>query len=242
MPKRKGRMGNRPQTADHRLQTKGSRLETAILRKKLLGLYRELYRSFGPQYWWPAKTKFEIIIGAILTQNTAWKNVEKAIANLAGEKLLTPASLRGVSKKRLAALIGPSGYYNVKADRLKHFSDFLYKKYGGSLKKMFSRDARILRQEMLDVKGMGRETVDSILLYAGRKPVFVVDAYTKRILSRHNIIGATSDYDSVQDLFMRSLPRSEPLFNEYHALLVRLAKEICKKSPRCETCPVRKIF
>lgn len=212
------------------------------MRRKLLRLYNQLYRSFGPQHWWPAKTNFEVIVGAILTQNTAWSNVEKAIRNLAREKLLTPASLKHIKKKRLANLIKPSGYYNIKADRLKSFSNFLFKRYSGSLKKMFSQDVRSLRRELLEVKGIGEETADSILLYAGEKPIFVVDAYTKRILSRHNIISHDTDYDSVQRLFMSNLPRDESLFGEYHALLVKLAKDICKKTPRCNQCPAKKIL
>ena len=212
------------------------------VREKLLKLYDSLYKNFGPQYWWPARTNFEIIVGAILTQNTAWSNVEKAIANLAKRRLLTPCSLENIRKRSLANLIKPSGYYNIKADRLKNFTSFLFRKYNGSLKKMFSRDVASLRNELLQVKGLGKETVDSILLYAGKKPVFVVDAYTKRILLRHNVIGGNSSYDSVQRLFIDNLPPDELLFGEYHALLVKLAKDICRKMPKCDICPVRKIF
>lgn len=198
-----------------------------------------LYEHYGPQYWWPAKTKFEVIVGAILTQNTSWKNVEKAIRNLAGAKLLTPASMKNINKKKLASLIKPSGYYNVKAGRLKNFINFLFKKYGGSLKKMFSQDVVILRKDLLGVKGLGPETVDSILLYAGQKPVFVVDAYTRRILSNHKLITAADKYHNIQRLFMDSLPADTALFNEYHALLVRLAKEACTTAPKCGTCPAK---
>jgi len=212
------------------------------MRKKLYRLYKGIYKSFGPQHWWPARTRFEIIVGAILTQNTAWTNVEKAIANLAKAKLLAPRSLKDIKKKRLAYLIKPSGYYNIKTERLKSFVNFLYKRYGGSLKKMFSQDVQSLREELLGVKGLGKETVDSILLYAGKRPIFVVDAYTKRILSRHNIISDDKDYDSIQRLFMDNLPSDQSLFGEYHALLVRLAKDICKKIPKCNLCPVKKIL
>ena len=212
-------------------------------KKKLLRIYKALYRHFGPQHWWPAKTKFEVIVGAILTQNTAWSNVEKAIRNLAREKLINPSSLSKIRKNRIARLIKPSGYYNVKTERLKSFLNFLQKRYGGSIKRMFYRPTDILRHELLRVKGLGKETVDSILLYAGKRPVFVVDAYTKRILSRHKIAPNDSDYDSIQQLFMRNLPNNELLFNEYHALLVKLAKDVCfKKNPRCGSCPVRKII
>lgn len=212
------------------------------MRKKMLAIYEVLSESFGPQYWWPAKTRFEVIVGAILTQNTAWSNVEKAITNLAREKLLNPSSLSTIKKKRLAYLIKPSGYYNIKADRIRNFVNFLFKKYNGSLRKMFLQDIQNLRQELLEVKGLGKETVDSILLYAGKKPIFVVDAYTRRILSRHDIVAEHSSYDEIQRLFMDNLPRNESLFNEYHALLVRLAKDICKKTPLCNFCPLKKIL
>lgn len=203
-------------------------------------LYNVLYEAFGPQHWWPAKTRFEVIVGAILTQNTAWTNVEKAIRNLAREKLLSPSALKAVNKKKLARLIRPSGYYNIKADRLKNFSRFLDRRYGGSLRKMFCLDVKALRAELLSVNGLGKETVDSILLYAGRKPVFVVDAYTKRVLFRHKIMPEGSDYDAIQGLFMEHLPHDEALFGEYHALLVNLAKDLCgKKKPKCNVCPAR---
>jgi endonuclease-3 related protein len=212
------------------------------MRKKLLALYDRLYKAFGPQDWWPAKTDFEIIVGAILTQNTAWPNVEKAIKNLAGERLLSAKSLKGVKKRRLACLIRPSGYYNIKAGRLKNFTNFLFTKYKGSLKKMFSQDASVLRDELLSVKGIGKETADSILLYAGRKPVFVVDGYTKRILSRHKLVGGDAGYDQIQRLFEDNLPSDRPLFAEYHALLVKLAKDVCRNKPKCGACPVRDIL
>lgn len=210
--------------------------------KKLVKLYNALYKSFGPQHWWPARTKFEIIIGAILTQNTAWSNAEKAIKNLARGGLLNPASIKYIKKKRLANLIKPSGYYNIKAGRLKNFVNFLFKKYGGSLEKMFRQNTESLRKELLDVKGLGRETVDSILLYAGRKPIFVIDAYTRRVLSRHDIVHNDSDYDSIQQLFMNNLPLEESLFGEYHALLVKLAKDVCKNKPECHSCPVKNVL
>ena len=212
------------------------------MRKKLVKLYDVLYKSFGPQHWWPARTKFEIIVGAILTQNTAWSNVEKAIKNLARQRLLNPTSIKNIKKKKLANLIKPSGYYNIKTGRLKNFVNFLFKKYGGNLKRMFRQDMGSLRKELLDVKGLGRETVDSILLYAGRKSIFVVDAYTKRILSRHNIVHSDSDYDSVQQLFMNNLPLEVSLFGEYHALLVKLAKDVCKNKPECRSCPAKNIL
>ncbi|GAI80231.1 unnamed protein product, partial [marine sediment metagenome] len=211
-------------------------------KEKLVKLYNVLYKSFGPQHWWPARTKFEIIVGAILTQNTAWSNVEKAIRNLAREGLLNSTSIKDIKKKKLANLIKSSGYYNIKAGSLKNFVNFLFRRYGGSLGKMFRQDMQSLRKELLDVKGLGRETVDSILLYAGRKPIFIIDAYTRRILSRHNIVHSDSDYDSVQQLFMNNLPLEESLFGEYHALLVKLAKDVCKNKPECRFCPAKNVL
>lgn len=212
------------------------------MKNNILRLYEALYEYYGPQYWWPAKTKFEVIVGAVLTQNTSWKNVEKAISNLAGAKLLSPAAMNDISKKRLSTLIRPSGYYNVKARRLKNFTDFLFKRYGGSLKRMFSRDAASLREELLGVKGLGPETIDSILLYAGQRPVFVVDAYTRRILERHRLASAADKYSDIQRLFMDNLPADTSLLNEYHALLVRLAKEACRTVPKCSACPAKSVL
>lgn len=210
------------------------------MRRKLYKLYDALYRYYGPQKWWPARTRFEVIIGAILTQNTSWKNVEKAIKRLDAAKLLNPHAIRKTRIQKIAALIRPSGYYNVKARRIKNFIDFLFAEYGGSLRKMFSAGTKDLRRELLEVNGLGPETVDSILLYAGEKPAFVVDAYTKRILSRHNLIAPDDKYEKVQRLFTRNLRPDTRLFNEYHALLVRLAKDLCNKNPKCAKCPVKR--
>lgn len=207
-------------------------------RSPLLDIYNKLYKHFGPRHWWPADTPFEVIVGAILTQNTAWSNVERALANLKKEGLLTPKKLYNLDVKRLAQLIRPAGYFNIKSARLKEFLKFLFKRHNGSLKNMFSCGTADLRQQLLAVKGIGPETADSILLYAANKPVFVVDAYTKRIFSRHNLIGNKADYDEVQRLFMDKLPRSRKLYNEYHALIVELGKNICKTKPRCDICPL----
>jgi len=205
----------------------------------LLDIYNKLYRHFGPRRWWPADTDFEIIIGAILTQNTSWSNVEKAITNLKRAGLLTPRKLQSVSVRTLARLIKPSGYYNIKVKRLKSFLDFLFKEYNGSLKRMFSCDWRVLREKLLSVNGIGPETADSILLYAGNKPVFVIDAYTKRIFSRHNFVDSGVKYEQLQKIFMENLPHQAGLFNEYHALIVELGKNICRTKPRCQICPIR---
>jgi len=207
-------------------------------KRKLLRIYDKLYKEFGPRQWWPADSAFEVIIGAILTQNTAWTNVEKAIKNLKKEKLLTPKKLHSISVKRLAACIKPAGYYNIKAARIKNFLRFLFDKFGGSVKKLADTKTATLRRQLLEVNGIGPETADSIILYAAKKPVFVVDAYTKRVLSRHKLINNKADYHDIQDLFMQNLPRSQKLFNEYHALIVELGKNICRVKPRCDICPL----
>ncbi len=214
---------------------------TRVTPRILKEIYCRLYAAFGPQRWWPADTPFEVIVGAILTQNTSWKNVEKAIANLKKERLLSPLALKRVSANKLAKLIRSSGYYNQKAKKLKNFIAFLYGNYLGRLSKMFKQEPAQLRQELLGINGIGPETADSILLYAADKPVFVVDAYTKRILSRHNLIDEKSDYHQVQRLFMNNLKPDLKLFNEFHALLVKLGKDICKTKSNCGICPLQDI-
>ena len=198
---------------------------------KIQQIYNILHKEFGPQKWWPAKTKnkqFEIIIGAILTQNTAWKNVEKAISNLEKAKLISINRIKSTNKNKLAKLIKPSGYYNQKAERLKIIANF------------FSKNKKPTRDELLEVKGIGPETADSILLYAFNIPVFVIDAYTKRIFSRIGMCKNKCEYQELQEIFHKSLPKSSRLFNEYHALLVELAKRNCTKSPDCKSCPISK--
>ena len=210
------------------------------MRKNLNFIYKKLYSRFGPQHWWPADTPFEVMVGAILTQNTNWANVEKAINNLKKNKLLSEYALYKLSRKKLASLIRPAGYYNIKAKRLKEFIAFLFKAYQGNLKKISQADTLILRRQLLCVNGVGPETADSILLYSLNKPVFVVDAYTRRILSRHSLLKEDSSYEEAQNLFMQNLEKDVKLFNEYHALLVKLGKEFClKNKPKCEMCPLR---
>jgi len=210
------------------------------MKKKLGAIYEKLYANFGPQHWWPAETAFEVIVGAVLTQNTAWANVEKAIINLKKNKLLTPHKLYQLPQKKLALLIKPAGYYNIKAKRLKEFLKFFFKNYELNIKKMSRMPVLTLRQQLLGVHGIGPETADSILLYALNKPLFVVDAYTKRVLGRHKLIPENTGYALVQDLFMKNLEKNTKLFNEYHALLVRLAKDFClKNKPRCIICPLK---
>jgi len=179
-------------------------------------------------------------VGAILTQNTNWGNVEKAIINIKRHNLLTPGKLYRMPLGKMASLIRPAGYYNIKARRLKNFLGFVFDRYKGNINKMLGTRTDILRRQLLSVNGIGPETADSILLYALNKPVFVVDAYTKRIFSRHKLIKDGSSYAEVQDLFMRKLRPDLKLFNEYHALLVRLGKEFCLKNKRrCRLCPLK---
>lgn len=214
--------------------------EDLKIAKKLNQVFKRLLNFFGPQHWWPGDSPFEVCIGAILTQNTNWQNVEKAINNLKRESLLRPSQLLRLPQKKLAMLIQPSGYYNLKAKRLKAFLDFLFQEFNGSLNKMFSLPLGPLRDKLLRVKGIGPETCDSILLYAGNKPIFVIDAYTQRLLLRHKLIKEDATYEDMQRLFMENLPRRVKLYNEYHALLVRLGKEIClKNNPKCEICPLK---
>ena len=208
-------------------------------RKAFLDIYERLYSYYGPQGWWPGRTRFEVIVGAILTQNTAWTNVEKAIGNIRKARLLSPAALKKMPDKALARLIRPAGYYNIKAKRLKNFMRYLFSRYGGSLDRVSRRPTGDLRKELLSVNGIGPETCDSILLYAFGRPVFVVDAYTKRIFSRHRFFSENADYHVAQAFFMDSLAHEPGMFNEYHALIVALGKEYCRKRPRCDACPLK---
>lgn len=210
------------------------------MKSRLSIFYQRLYAYFGPQHWWPGETPFEVMVGAILTQNTSWSNVEKAISNLKKNNLLELDKLYGLSEEKLASLIRPSGYYNLKAKRLKELLRFLKKTYGGNISKMRRGKTQDLRAQLLKVNGVGPETADSILLYALGKPVFVVDAYTKRILFMHGFIKEGASYDEVKNLFMQNLKNEVKLFNEYHALLVKLGKYFCLKSkPKCRLCPLR---
>jgi endonuclease-3 related protein len=214
--------------------------KTAHPRKdiSLMDLYDKLYCIYGPQHWWPGDTPFEIAVGAILTQNTNWSNVEKAINNLKEHKMLNAKIIRQLPIDRLASLIRPSGYYNIKAKRLRAFIDYLVSGFGGSMARMKKGAMETLSNELLAINGIGQETADSILLYALEKPVFVIDAYTKRVLSRHDVIDINARYEEYQDLFHRELDADVQLFNEYHALLVRVGKEYCRPQPRCDGCPL----
>jgi len=202
-------------------------------------IYRKLFKTYGPRRWWPGETPFEIMVGAILTQNTSWRNVEKAIQNLKARKVLNVRGIHQFKRNQLAPLIRSSGYYRIKASRLKAFVDFIFEEYGGSIERMRRERMSVLRPKLLKVRGVGPETADSILLYGLNKPVFVVDAYTRRILSRHGIISEKASYEEIQKLFMNHLPRNEKQFNEYHALFVHLGKTSCKKIPKCDRCPLK---
>jgi endonuclease-3 related protein len=210
------------------------------IRRQLRAIYRVLYQAYGPQHWWPGDTPFEVMVGAVLTQNTAWANVEKAMANLKRERLLTPSRMFNLEPGKLALLIRPCGYFNIKTKRLRHLLSFIHTRYSNSLTRMFSTDPSLLRQQLLEVNGIGPETSDAIMLYAGEKPFFVVDAYTRRIFSRQGLIAGNADYYAVQDLFMDNLPMDARFYNEYHALIVRVGKDYCKKTrPFCGGCPLR---
>ena len=210
-------------------------------REELLQIYRLLNGYFGDLHWWPAETAFEVMVGAILTQNTAWTNVEKAISALRKRGLLTPTALLGISDNELAEVIRPSGYYHIKAARLKALVQFFMEDYSGSIAAMKAESLPVLREKLLAVRGVGPETADSILLYACRKPVFVIDSYTRRILFRHDLIDEPSGYDRIQTLMMASLPSDITMFNQFHALIVVAAKTFCRKRPECTICPLARL-
>ena len=210
--------------------------------KTILKIYQRMFDALGPQQWWPGETPFEVVIGAILTQNTNWSNVEKAIKNLKTAGMLSPGGIQELSLPELAQLIRPSGFFNVKARRVKTFINWLFSRYEGNLSSMFAQDLQTLRDELLSVKGIGPETADSILLYAGNLPTFVVDAYTHRIFSRHGFISEESTYDEMKTFFEENLPKDVKLYNEYHALLVNIGKMFCKPKKVCEQCPLRDLL
>jgi endonuclease-3 related protein len=213
--------------------------ETGMAPASLRVYYDTLFAAHGPQHWWPGRTRFEIIVGAILTQNTSWSNVEIAIGNLRRAGLLTPRAVEDVAFPRLARLIRSSGYFRQKAKTLKYFVRFLRSEYGGSLSTMFAIPTATLREKLLAVHGIGPETADSILLYAGKHPVFVVDAYTRRLLERHQLANPRHRYEEVRRLFESSLSGDSALYNEFHALIVRTGKEYCRtRNPRCSECPL----
>jgi len=206
-----------------------------MIKEKLLNIFHRLFDCYGPQHWWPAEEPFEVMVGAVLTQSAAWTNVEKAIRNLRVAGALSPKALRRLPLSELAALIYPSGYYNAKSRKLKALADYLGK-YQDDLDRLFAVDTYRLRRELLGVHGVGEETADSILLYAAGHPTFVVDAYTRRILNRTGLAPERDRYTDYQNLFMENLPVDAGLFNEYHALLVCLANNVCRRHPLCQQC------
>ena len=205
----------------------------------LCRISRRLLAALGPQGWWPARSRFEIVVGAVLAWNTAWVNVEQALATLRAAQRLSYARLAALPEARLAQHLNPSGYYNTKARRLKALLAFLRARIGPSLLRLRRQDPSHLREALLGVHGIGPGTADTILLSAAGAPVFVVDGHTRRIFSRHRLVAANAPYETVQAAFMRALPRDAALYNEYHGLIVDTAKRYCRTMPRCETCPRR---
>jgi endonuclease III related protein len=239
------------------------------LRGEVTQYYAALVARYGPQNWWPAQSQFEVIVGAYLTQNTNWSNVEKAIANLRRARTLSLTAMREMPLRKLEALVRPSGYFRQKARRLKAFIAFLDDKYSGSLARLFAQPTEKLRAELLELNGVGPETADSILLYGGNHPVFVVDAYTRRVLERHGVIGAKTGYEEIRALIENALssataeelhiqkPGLDPRhgasrmsraqrsdlaqhYNELHALIVRVGNHYCRSTAKCEGCPLEK--
>lgn len=207
----------------------------------LQDIFKRLLACYGPQYWWPAGEPFEVMVGAILTQQTTWGNAEKATSSLKKAKALSPEAIRRLKLPEIARLIRPSGYYNAKALKLKSLARWLGEYYDDQLDKLSSSSTPELRQQLLSIHGIGPETADSILLYAAGKPVFVIDAYTRRILNRIGLAPHGNSYAAYQSLFMDNLPADARLFNEYHALLVHLAKDVCRKKPLCLKCCLNSI-
>lgn len=204
--------------------------------------YQLLYTYFGPQHWWPGETEIEIVVGAILVQNTNWQNVEKAIVNLQDAGVLSFEALAAMPIEQLAEFIRPSGFFNVKAKRLKALLCMIEEEYSSELQNLLDDELWVAREKLLSVKGVGQETADSILLYAANQPIFVVDAYTHRVFSRHNLLDEETDYESIQETFMANLAKDVQLYNEYHALIVAVAKKYCKKTkPLCDSCPLKDI-
>jgi endonuclease III related protein len=205
-------------------------------------VYQHLFKSLGPQFWWPGDSPFEIMVGAVLVQNTAWKNVERGIANLKQANLLTPRKIYGLPLEDLAELIRPAGYFRIKAQRLHNLVKFFVERYRGSIAAMQRVDVARLREELLAVNGIGPETADSILLYAIGKPVMVVDTYTNRVFARHGWMPHGTKYHSLQAHLTEQLPVDPSIYNEFHALLVHVGHHYCSPVPRCESCPLRELL
>jgi endonuclease-3 related protein len=208
------------------------------MRARLLEIYDRLLSAHGHQGWWPGRTAFEICVGAILVQNTSWTNAARALEALRRRRLLSYRALRGLAPARLAPVIRSSGTFNVKAQRVSAFVAFLGREYGGQVARLRSEAPAVLRRKLLAVPGIGPETADSIVLYAAGHPTFVVDAYTRRVFGRLGLLAGGESYDDVQALFTTTLPADAALFNDYHAQLVRLAKDTCRSRPLCDRCPL----
>ena len=204
----------------------------------MMAIFELLANCYGSRHWWPADTQFEVCAGAILTQNTAWGNVEKALLQLQTAGLLSAEGLRDVGQERLELLIRPAGFFRVKSRRLKAFVEWFHARFDGDFQRMFAGDWHQLRDDLLAVHGIGPETCDAILLYAGGKPSFVVDSYTRRLFHRLGYLRESAGYDETQRMFMENLPPDAVLFNEYHALIVEQCKLFCRKKPRCSACPL----
>jgi endonuclease III related protein len=209
------------------------------MKRRLMAVYQRLHAAHGPQHWWPGDSAFEIMVGAVLTQNTAWTNVEKAIVNLKAAQALSPDVIATAPHRRLAGWLKPSGYFNIKAKRLRALCIWLIHK--GGLKHIARLSTPALRAELLQVHGVGPETADDILLYAFHRPVFVIDTYTRRIFKRLGVIEGNEDYESLRQLFETTLDNDVQLFNEYHALIVMHAKDSCRPRPRCVGCALEKL-
>lgn len=214
---------------------------TTRLTDDLIQIYEKLFAAFGHQRWWPAKTPFETMIGAILTQNVSWMNAAQAVRNLEDAGMLDPHLLAAADTAEIARLIVPSRFYNLKAERIREFSGVYVAEFGGDPTTMAAVETGALHERFLSVRGLGKETVDSILLYACEKPVFVVDAYTRRIFSRYGLLPEKASYDKTQHLFAENLSPDVGLFNDYHAQIVHLGSTTCKKSPLCDRCPIREV-
>ncbi|MDZ4859457.1 MAG: endonuclease III domain-containing protein [Candidatus Hydrogenedentes bacterium] len=211
---------------------------SSTLRQMFSEIYDRLQTHFGPTHWWPGDTPFEIAVGAILVQNTAWVNVEKAIRNLKAADMLYPTSILHADEAALQKLLRPSGFFRVKSVRLRNFCRYFVERYDGDFERMAERSLEELRAELLQVPGIGPETADDILLYACNKPVFVVDAYTRRMLSRHGLAKSAMPYEELRALFERNLDSDLHMFKEYHGLIVSAGKDFCRRAPKCELCPL----
>ncbi len=208
------------------------------MNRRLLNIFETLLSAFGKRHWWPGDSPLEVIVGAILTQNTAWRNVEKAIGNIKDRGVLDMRALAELEEEVLAEIIRPAGFYRLKSKRLKAFIDGFHSRFDGIVENARGRETQELRNYLLSINGIGPETADSILLYALDYPVFVVDAYTKRFLKNHGLYEGDYDYHKVQDFFMAHLPHDTYIFNEFHALIVCLCQRYCKKTPDCSACPL----